>query len=590
MNRGNQNFPTPVTVGDILRKVDTGQIRLPRFQRRIAWKEGTSAGLVESILKGNPVGLFLTLEVEHSGKLPFKTREIPHAPRATRECEELLLDGQQRIMSLYRAVTNSFDKLFVVSWKQKSGQKNVDDIRVHQIRRRRDSEKLDTERPNDLPEEVGSNFFPASMLSHHQRTEERATKWIQNHTEKYGLETNQFQDIFWEIRDRFLYCQLPVIRLPRTTREDDAINIFIRMNQSVAKLSAFDIAVAQMEEKVGESLHERVASVAKKTRLLGNPGDHDARKERKIGDFVLRIFCLRQGKSATEGSFTTLDFKKINRDWSKFESALEKMKELLDQESIWDDKRLPSLVPLHVIVALLMEERPPDEEGRYLRVLRKYLWLSFLSDRYSYAANTHMRVDYDELKEVLSQASLKESDLKSKVTIFGNRVALPEIKDIMKAGWPSGADRVGKAIFALALKEGAEDIAAESSPTPDSINNYEYHHIYPKGYMEGIKSDYKKSVVNCMFLRTGTNRMVRDQAPSEYLMKRMEKAGDIPAEKRQMRLAEKLETHIIPIDKLMESEPRNESTFEKRGRNFEEFVEERARKIREKICDLLESN
>ena len=590
MNGNNKSFPTPITVGDMLRKVDTGQIRLPRFQRRVVWKEGTSAGLVESILRGNPVGLFLTFEVEYNGKLPFKTREIPHAPRATRECEELLLDGQQRIMSLYRAVIDRFDKLFVVSWKRKPGQGNVHDVSVHQVRRRKDNEGLDKDRPTDLPEEVGNCFFPAKMLSHHQRTEEKATKWIQNHTERFGLETKEFQEIFWEIRDRFLYCQLPVICLPKTIREETAINIFIQMNQSVAKLSAFDIAVAQMEEKVGESLHDRVGNIAKKTKLLGNPGDDDARKERKIGDFVLRVFCLRQGENATEGSFITLDFEKINEEWSKFENAIERMKELLDQESIWDDKRLPSLVPLHVIVALLMGEQTPDKEGQYSRVLRKYLWRAFLSDRYSYAANAHMKVDYDELKKVLSQPNLNEGDLKSKVTIFGNQAALPEIKDIIKAGWPSGTDRVGKAIFALTLKKGAEDIATESSPTADSINNYEYHHIYPKGYMEDIKSDYKRSAVNCMFLKTGTNRMVRDRAPSEYLVKRIEKAGDIPVEKRLRRLAYKLETHIIPIDVLMKSKPRKDTTREEREDNFEEFIRQRAEKIYKEICEILEGD
>lgn len=590
MNSNNKNFPTPITVGDMLRKVDTGQIRLPRFQRRVAWKEGTSAGLVESILQGNPVGLFLTFEVEHSGKLPFKTREIPEAPKATRECQELLLDGQQRIMSLYRAVTDRFDKVFVVSWEQKPGQREVHDIRVHQIRRRKGNKELNVDRPSDLPKEIGSYFFPAKMLSHHQRTEEKATNWIQNHAEKCGLDSKEFQEIFWEIRDRFLYCQLPVIRLPKTIRERDAINIFIRMNQSVAKLSAFDIAVAQMEEKLGESLHDRVGSIARKTKLLGNPGDDDARKERKIGDFVLRVFCLRQGKSATEGSFTALDFTEIDKDWPKFEFAVEKMKALLDQENIWDDKRLPSLVPLHVIVALLMEEQDPDKEGQYLRVLRKYLWLAFFSDRYSYAANAYMKVDYDELKEVLSKPDLKESTLRSKVTIFGSQVALPEIKDIMKARWPSGTDRVGKAVFALALKKGAEDIAAGSSPTADSISSYEYHHIYPKGYIDDVESDYKRSVVNCMFLKAGTNRMVRDHAPSKYLMSRMERAVDIPDEKRRKRLAEKLETHIIPIDKLMESKPKNGSNRNERKKNFEDFIQERAEKIEKEIHKILELN
>ena len=135
----------------------------------------------------------------------------------------------------------------------------------------------------------------------------------------------------------------------------------------------------------------------------------------------------------------------------------------------------------------------------------------------------------------------------------------------------------------MCIRDRARDIATENSPTPDNINNYEYHHIYPKGYMQDIGSDLKKSALNCMFLSRETNKMVRDKAPSEYLMKRMEEAGDIPVGKRQKRLAEKLETHAIPIDELMQSKPKKDATRRQRERNFEEFIQERAVKIHEKI-------
>ena len=95
--------------------------------------------------------------------------------------------------------------------------------------------------------------------------------------------------------------------------------------------------------------------------LLGNPGEDDAKKERKIGDFVLRTFCLRQGENPTEGSFPDLNFDEIKEDWPRFEKAIEQMNRLLDQEKVWDEKRLPSLVPLHVIVALFMEDQSPDK-------------------------------------------------------------------------------------------------------------------------------------------------------------------------------------------------------------------------------------
>ena len=586
MNANSKNYLTTITINDLLGKVDRGEIKLPRFQRKVVWDEGTSASLMESILNGNPVGLLLTLEVEDRSDPPFKTREVPGVLETTYyECEELLLDGQQRVMSLYRAVEDSLDKSFIVEFKRlKLKQRNIYEIvKVHKIKKPKDKNRSIVYDSTNLPKEITNYFFPLRLLSQRFEREKEAVGWIQNHAEEHKLDAEEIQEAYWDIKHKFLAYQVPVIRLPKTTNKGTAINIFIQMNRSVAKLSAFDIAVAQMEEEHGESLHDRVSKIAEKTLLLGNPGEDDAKKERKIGDFVLRTFCLRQNKNPTEGSFPDLDFNEIERDWPRFERAIEQMNTLLYEEKIWDEKRLPSLVPLHVILALFMEDQPPDKKGQYFRVLRSYLWRAFLSDRYSYAANKHMKEDYDKLSQELPKPNLNEVGLRSKVPIFGKLGEIPDIDDIKNAGWPSSTNRVGRAILILTLKQGARDIATENSPTPDTINNYEYHHIYPKGYMQDIESDLKKSALNCMFLSRETNKMVGDKAPSDYLMKRMEEAGDIPVEKRQERLAEKLETHAIPIDRLMQSKPKQDATRRQRERNFEEFIGERAVKIHGKI-------
>ena len=593
MNVNNKNQIITITINELLGKVDRGEIKLPRFQRKVAWDEGTSANLMESILRGNPIGLLLMLEVEDRSKPPFKTREIPGALETKYdECEELLLDGQQRVMSLYRAVEDSFDKSFIVEFKlKKLRQRNIYEIiKVHKIKKPKSSKGPIVYNSTNLPEEITEYFFPLRLFSHRYEIEKEADEWIQSHTKEYELDTEEIKEAFRDIKLKFFTYHIPMIRLLKTTSKKTAINIFIQMNRSVAKLSAFDIAVAQMEEERGISLHDRVSDIAKKTILLGNLGEDDAKKERKIGDFVLRTFCLRQGENPTEGNFPDLNFDEIKKDWPKFERAIEQMNRLLNQEKVWDEKRLPSLVPLHVIVALFMEDQSPDKTGQYFRVLRSYLWRAFLSDRYSYAANKHMKEDYDRLSQELPKPDLNEADLRSKVPIFGKLGEIPEVDDIKNAGWPSSTNRVGRAILILTLKKEAMDIATDNLPTVNSINSYEYHHIYPKGYIQDIESDFKKSALNCMFLSRETNNMVRDKAPSEYLMERMEQAVDIPVERRQEQLAEKLETHIIPIDELMRSKPKKTNNRKQRQRNFEKFIKQRAIKIHEEICKILDSN
>ena len=575
MNGQNTPYFQQISVGSILDRVHKGQIRLPRFQRKVAWNEGTSAMLIESVLKGDPVGLFLTLEIGREKKL-FTTRSIhKSAPKPTHECEELLLDGQQRIMSLYRAVKDQFAKPFIVEFRQLDSAQDYE-INVYQAKKLTNDEYK-------LPKGVTNYFFPARLLSRHLESETEAKEWIQNHSEKHELDTEKLRLAHWHIKTKFLDFQVPVIRLPETTSRQHAINIFMQMNRSVAKLSAFDIAVAQMDAEVQESLHDQIAEIKEKTELLASPGDDDAKREKKIGNFALRTFCLIQGKSPTEGSFIDLKFEQINEGWSKFESAIEQMNDLLLQEKVWDSKRLPSLVPLHVIVALFMtmkEPVSPDKQGLYIRILTKYLWRAFLSDHYSAFPNKKMKSDYDKLSVELNENGFDEGNLISNVPIFGDSGSSPGIDIIKQAGWPGGRDRVGRGIFILTLKKGSQDIATDLRPQPETIGkDYQYHHIYPKGYLEDIKDSFKENALNCMILKGRTNRALNDKAPSEYLIERVKHAKDIPLEKRLTLLAGKLKTHIIPIEKLLESKPKKDSTAKERQDNFRDFVKHRAEEI-----------
>ena len=193
-------------------EIDRGEIKLPRFQRKVAWDEGTSANLIESILSGNPVGLLLTLEVEDRSKPLFKTREIPGVLEPTcDECEELLLDGQQRVMSLYRAVEDSFDKSFIVEFKRvELKQRNIYEIvKVHKIKKPRDSKGPIVYNSTNLPKEITNYFLPLRLFSQRFEREEEADVWIQSHAEKYELDTEEIKRHTDILSANFLLIRFP---------------------------------------------------------------------------------------------------------------------------------------------------------------------------------------------------------------------------------------------------------------------------------------------------------------------------------------------------------------------------------------------
>jgi len=92
----------PVGLEDLLKQCQSGDLQLPDFQRSWVWDDERIRGLIASISQAFPVGALMTLET--GGEVDFKPRPVQGAPEAaaTRKPSALLLDGQQRMTSLYQ--------------------------------------------------------------------------------------------------------------------------------------------------------------------------------------------------------------------------------------------------------------------------------------------------------------------------------------------------------------------------------------------------------------------------------------------------------------------------------------------------------
>ncbi len=77
-------------------------IQLPDFQRSWVWDEDRIKSLIASVSRAFPVGALMSLNT--GGPVNFKPRPIEGAPAHAREKypQSLLLDGQQRMTSLYQ--------------------------------------------------------------------------------------------------------------------------------------------------------------------------------------------------------------------------------------------------------------------------------------------------------------------------------------------------------------------------------------------------------------------------------------------------------------------------------------------------------
>jgi Protein of unknown function DUF262 len=108
--------------------IQQGQILLPRFQRHEAWNAKQIVGLLENIIRkpSLPIGALLVLEV--GDKELFHSRPIVGAPKSNTKPLMHLLDGQQRMTALWRALIGNYEDLALfVSLTQENGEGDLED-------------------------------------------------------------------------------------------------------------------------------------------------------------------------------------------------------------------------------------------------------------------------------------------------------------------------------------------------------------------------------------------------------------------------------------------------------------------------------
>ena len=92
----------PFGLHELLQHCERGILQLPDFQRSWVWDEDRIKSLISSVSRAFPIGALMTLET--GGEVDFKPRPIEGTPNGAKDAnpQSLLLDGQQRMTSLYQ--------------------------------------------------------------------------------------------------------------------------------------------------------------------------------------------------------------------------------------------------------------------------------------------------------------------------------------------------------------------------------------------------------------------------------------------------------------------------------------------------------
>lgn len=519
-------------------RIRTHQIVLPRFQRFEAWSHSNVRQLFNTILQGLPVGAVLVLEI--GAEEPFVARPLVGAPDRGERVTEHLLDGQQRLTALWRGLNNNYpDRTYFLFAKpdDESGLEFFIDSVA------RWTQKDDAERrpfwANRPSEQWKRRMIPLDLLAPGDATPAAFERWLGDLPD--DAERLAARTVYWRARERFTTFNLPFLSLPSTTKPDTALSVFIRMNTSASPLSTYDILVAQVEAGMDQSLHDLVAGTIEKCPRIA---DYYA-----PADLALSAGALLQDRPPTNASFMLKDFGKgLLEQWNLYVNGLSRAADFLEEERVFDEARLPTDVVVPVLVAFwALAPKGGDGEGRARTLAKRYLWRAFFSDRYERATGTRSLEDFRALKAVL-----KEPGARNAAVLDDALHPLPQLEELMSAGWPKKKDRLGRAILALSLRHGGLDLADGSTVSRSNLAKREYHHLFPEAHLRrsGINDDDRiYNALNCALVTWTTNRTISAKQPERYLAERLDGASlgqdDVRA---------RLSSHLIPYTEMIQGD------------------------------------
>lgn len=572
----------PFDLNKLLNDCHYGVLQLPDFQRSWVWDEDRIKSLIASISRAFPVGALMTLDT--GGDVNFKPRPVEGAPTAAKQThpQSLLLDGQQRMTSLYQVTlrgqvveTVTPKKKKVKRWFYIDIRKSLDlsidreeaIVGVPEDRIVRDifgrGEILDI---SSTDKEYASLMYPVTQVFDWDN-------WQDGFDEYWSGDENksirkEFRDFKKQILENFKSYDVPVIALDRSTTKEAVCVVFEKVNTGGKPLDAFELVTAMYAaaghelrkdwygDEIAMGRHRRFAET-----LRPSGADSGILASVANTDFLqaISLFHTRDKRRAAEAAGKQgkeLPAVTGNRQallnlpldaYKKYEAQVErgfvqaaKFLHMLHIYRIYDLPYQSQIVPLAAILGDIGEAW--EHEANRAKLIRWY-WNGVFGELYGSAVDTRIARDFMEVPVWLKGGS--EPSTVSETMFRPDRLKTMRMR--LSAAY--------KGINALLMKEGAQDFRSgqKFDHTIFFGENVDIHHIFPQDWCkkQDIKKDIFDSIINKTPLSYRTNRIIGGVAPSKYLAK-LQSGDETTPPIKPATLDSYVESHLIDPSLLHE--------------------------------------
>ena len=494
-----QPKPTAYKYDELITYIEDGTIKLPKFQRDFVWGINDTAELLDSIVKGYPIGTIIIWKTQHRLNSIKNIGGIELPDTSIGEPIKYVLDGQQRLASLFVSIKGETIK---------QNDKNVDYKKIY----------LNLNENIDKSNSIITSTEPdGEYITIHELLNENITYLTNNyksHIEKIDTYKKQFQTYDFSVIEIIDYSI------------EDAVDIFTRMNTTGKVLSLFDIMVAKTyDESKNFDLFQKYKLLSEELSLSSY----------KIPDkTLLQCIALNLNGECSKQNILKLNTQDMINNWEKI---IKSIKSAIDYFQLELHIPVSALLPYDVLIVpfsyFFYRQDNPSVHQR--KLLRRYFWRSSLSRRFSNAVESKLAQDAKRVSKILDDKSPE----------YDNQFysQLIDSTDIEKYQF-NRADSICKAILCLLCSYRPRSFSDNSEIKLDDTwllraNSKNYHHFFPRAYLK--ERDYsdkeQNSIANITIISDHLNKSsIGKNPPSKYILE---------FEKNNPAINETMKTHLI---------------------------------------------
>lgn len=535
-------------VGDLLTDVKNGKVGLPDLQRPFVWKDSKARDLLDSMMKGYPIGYIMLWQSpeDYDAMNKIGTNE-----KVYKKPNDLVIDGQQRLTALLAAI-------YGIKVKDKNYKERSIRISFNPLTREFAVWTEAYERNTEWISEISKVFqadaehnvpkFRRQFIKECNAGREKNERPSLTDDEEEAIETNLI-----DLLNLSIYT-LPTLRINSKATEEDVADIFVRVNSGGQKLTEKNF-IETLLAVYDNDVHDKINHFCADSRvpedgtsynfILKVDPVHLIRMAVGLGFRRARLryaYMLMRGKDLETGEITP---EEMQKNLGIFKDALDKVTHVNNWHTfmnLFSDAGYvngnivasSNAVVFCYVLYLIGKYDYKVQSIALQKIIKKWIFMTTITSFYTGSTETEVEKQFADLRNVKTAdefIAYLDNVIRTRFTDDYFNLTLPSALASASAQSPAWYGyNAALNVLGTQILFSRTTLASKMLPGASGDKKaLDKHHIFPKHYLTklGYKTDRERNqIANFTYIDFNTNIEITDKPPAEYVGAIRKKLGE----------------------------------------------------------------